>query len=100
MIDTPFSRCSFCWNRIPSSDSLKRKNPSLTDHDSHISKRPACHLMNDNSFNHNRTNRVDLTYFRESLYRLKITAISYKAYVKRRLTLPLLSILHSRTSYS
>ncbi|KNE98314.1 hypothetical protein PSTG_08390 [Puccinia striiformis f. sp. tritici PST-78] len=57
MIDTPFSRCSFCWNRIPSSDSLKRKNPSLTDHDSHISKRPACHLMNDVSHNLNSIDR-------------------------------------------
>ncbi|KAH9462982.1 hypothetical protein Pst134EA_015071 [Puccinia striiformis f. sp. tritici] len=36
-----------CWNHIPSSDSLKRKNFSPADPDSHVSKRPACHLMND-----------------------------------------------------
>ncbi|KAH9447484.1 hypothetical protein Pst134EB_021501 [Puccinia striiformis f. sp. tritici] len=36
-----------CWNLIPSSNSLKRKNPSHTDLDSHTSKRSACHLMND-----------------------------------------------------
>ncbi|KNE98025.1 hypothetical protein PSTG_08701 [Puccinia striiformis f. sp. tritici PST-78] len=42
-----------CWNRIPSLDSLKRKNSSLTDPDSHNSKRAACHLMNDVSHNSN-----------------------------------------------
>ncbi|KAH9451216.1 hypothetical protein Pst134EA_017821 [Puccinia striiformis f. sp. tritici] len=38
------------------SDSLKRKNFSPTDPDSHFSKRPACHLMNDVSHNSNSIN--------------------------------------------
>ncbi|KAI9600286.1 hypothetical protein KEM48_001422 [Puccinia striiformis f. sp. tritici PST-130] len=47
----------FCWNLIPSSNSLKRKNPSHTDLDSHTSKRSACHLMNDIIHNSNSTDR-------------------------------------------
>ncbi|KAH9452870.1 hypothetical protein Pst134EB_016821 [Puccinia striiformis f. sp. tritici] len=42
-----------CWNLIPSSNSLKRKNPSHTDLNSHTSKRSACHLMNDIIHNSN-----------------------------------------------
>ncbi|KAI9619124.1 hypothetical protein H4Q26_011804 [Puccinia striiformis f. sp. tritici PST-130] len=38
------------------SDSLKRKNFSPTNPDSHVSKRPACHLINDVSQNSNSIN--------------------------------------------